>query len=194
MTYLNRGQEDIALGYIQKAANLDFPEAILKYHELTNEPIPEEQKKFVKQIKSTIEEDFPSICNSSSSQKSGKIQSVTTGNPKVDDLIKKADSGDVNAMYEVGKLYYYGQHVQPNAEYAVHYVKAAADGGNGDACLMFFLMLKNGQGIQQDLQNAFKYFKAAVDKKTASSYVRTWFSLSTRNWLPTKYGRSGEKL
>lgn len=165
LTYLNRGKEDIALGYIQEAANLDFPEAIQKYHELTKEPIPDDQKKLVKHIKSTLEEDFPSIMNPSESPKKKKGKS-STGNPQVDALIKKADSGDVNAMFEVGKMYYYGTNVQPSVESAVHYLKASADGGNVDACIMYYLMLKGGQGVKQDVNLAFKYCKAAADKKS----------------------------
>lgn len=165
LKYINRGDQDIGLGYIQEAANLDFPEAILKLHELTKEPIPKDQKKLVKNIKSTLAEDFPSIVSGSSSSKNTKKQLVT-GNPQADALIKKADSGDSNAMYEIGKMFYYGQNVPASAEYAAYYLKAGADAGNVDACLMYFLMLKSGQGVQQDVKKAFKYCKSAVDKKS----------------------------
>lgn len=144
LQYLQKGNEDIALNYIQEAAEMKLPEAQVKYAQMTNTPVPQEALL--------------------QSQNMYQSKTPTQGHQLTpNELKKRADDGDVSAMFQLGKLYYYGQQVPQNAQYAVYYIKKAADEGETEAQLMFYLMNKEGRGVPQDLQQAFYYCEMAAD-------------------------------
>ena len=69
-------------------------------------------------------------------------------------LERKAKSGDANAMYEFGLLFYDGKIVEQDFRRAKEWFEKAAELGNANA--MYFLgeMYRNGEGVKQDYQKA----------------------------------------
>ena len=79
--------------------------------------------------------------------------------------MEKARAGDVEAMYNLGVSYYYGDGgvEQASGEALVWWGKAAAK-GHSVALYFMGLMHEDGEGTPKNLLNALNYYKQATDK------------------------------
>ncbi len=55
-------------------------------------------------------------------------------------------------------------------EYALEYLKKAAEGGHVEACLSLGVLYFEGDGVKQDYQKAAKYLQKAADEGSAEAY------------------------
>ena len=76
---------------------------------------------------------------------------------------KAADFDNVDAMYKLADMYYYGESVDKDLVKASEYYKKAADNGHVEAMIALAGMYYNGKGGEEDLVKAREYFKKAAD-------------------------------
>ncbi len=74
-----------------------------------------------------------------------------------------AEAGDVNAMYELGKVFYGGLRTYPrNHEEAFRWILRAADAGLAEAQFQAACLLTDGDGVTADKAKAAQYFEKAL--------------------------------
>ena len=94
------------------------------------------------------------------------------------ELFKKANSGDAEAMYELGDIYYFGDGVSedPN-EAAKWYSKAIeafkkdAEAGNSDSMFEVGKMYEYAEGVTQDIDMAIKWYHKAAEAGNAEAML-----------------------
>ena len=74
-----------------------------------------------------------------------------------------AELGDVNAMYELGTMYYKGTGIDKNYETAREWFSKAAEAGNGNAMYYIGNMYYYGQGVPEDRSRATLYWQRAEE-------------------------------
>jgi|GEM_PF-2350504 len=80
---------------------------------------------------------------------------------------QKAEAGDVEAKYNLGRMYYKGESVSQDYKKALKWLFKAAEQGNAGAQNNLGWMYYKGEGISQDYKEAIKWFsKAAVQGNT----------------------------
>ena len=72
----------------------------------------------------------------------------------VEDLTKKAENGDNNAQYQLGKIYANGIDVDQDIDTAIRWYQKAADNGNTDAQYDLGMLYYYGQGVDQNYAKA----------------------------------------
>lgn len=87
---------------------------------------------------------------------------------------KSADSGDSDAQFKMGSLYYasneaYIPIVTQNYSEAFKYLKLASSQGNPNANFLIGKMHELGQGIPQNLKEAFRYYNISSDQGNPES-------------------------
>ncbi len=83
------------------------------------------------------------------------------------ELINKAENGDVNAMVMVGDCFIKGYYTKVDDAQAFKYHKMAADKGHVKASAMTAINYINGIGVKQDKKQGIKYLKYAADNGDA---------------------------
>jgi len=86
-------------------------------------------------------------------------------NPFADDLEKlraRAEVGDSEAQFMLGKLYYYGFGVEQNFEEATKLFGVAAIQGNASAQFLLGEAFEKGSGLKRDYTQAAKWYKQAA--------------------------------
>ena len=86
-------------------------------------------------------------------------------NPIADDLEKlraRAEVGDSEAQFMLGKLYYYGFGVEQNFKEATKLFGAAAIQGHASAQFLFGEAFEKGNGLKRDYTHAAKWYKRAA--------------------------------
>lgn len=99
-------------------------------------------------------------------------------------LMKSADQGNSDAMYQLGNAYTFGTETpklvaDPDAEAARWYFRSAS-AGNADAAYSLGLLFLAGKGVEKNEKEALVWMKQAAKNghKDANSYVQ---SASNRN-------------
>jgi TPR repeat protein len=82
----------------------------------------------------------------------------------INDLISKANSGDVEAQYLLAKRYNAGKKIGKNPAEAFRLFKQAADQGFAGAQRELGKLYLNGAGVKQDYQEAMKWLKFSIDQ------------------------------
>ena len=86
-------------------------------------------------------------------------------NPIADDLEKlraRAEVGDSEAQFMLGKLYYYGFGVEQNFKVAIEWFKASAKKGHASAQFLLGEAFEKGSGLKRDYTHAAKWYKRAA--------------------------------
>ena len=81
-----------------------------------------------------------------------------------ENMAKKADAGDVEAMIDVAGRYYRGAGSPVDYEKAMHYDKMAAEAGNARSMYMVGTYYKRGLGAAKDQKMANEWFRKAALK------------------------------
>lgn len=77
----------------------------------------------------------------------------------LDELIRKANNGDVGAMEELGREYA----IKGNFGQSIEWNQKAASKGSGAAMMALSSLYRNGSGVSVNLNEANKWLKAAAD-------------------------------
>lgn len=86
---------------------------------------------------------------------------------KEDDFLvckQKADQGDTDAQYELGRYYRDGNRAIKSYKNAFKYFKLAADQGHPQAQVSTAFCYEYGDGIEQSNRQAFHYYQLAADQ------------------------------
>ncbi|MCL2139303.1 MAG: sel1 repeat family protein, partial [Treponema sp.] len=79
-----------------------------------------------------------------------------------ENLLKKAEQGDINAQYELGLLYENGKGVSKDSVKAAEWFGKAAEQGNASAQYELGLLYESGQGVSKDSNKAAELFAKAA--------------------------------
>lgn len=80
------------------------------------------------------------------------------------ELVEKADQGDAEALFQVGKCYILGNGVEKDYIKARKFLEKAAKKGHAKAHFFIGLLYFNGHGVEQDLDQANRWFKMADER------------------------------
>lgn len=80
-------------------------------------------------------------------------------------LTVQAESGDADARFALGTLYYYGKGVLRDYQKAAYWYRKAADQGNALAQNALAIMYMKGDGVSRDDRKAFDLFREAARKR-----------------------------
>ena len=103
-------------------------------------------------------------CKDNLQQSSSKKQEVQPEVNYSEELLKKAESGDVTAQFELGWMYYEGNGVAKDAIKAIEWYRKAAMQGDAGAQINLGLMYSQGDGVEQDNVVAYAWFSLAKIK------------------------------
>lgn len=104
----------------------------------------------------------------------GCSDSANTGKPKTPpkltaeqalaELTRKAEAGDAQAQYELGRRYAEGEGVSKDAAKAMEWWNRAAEQGNADAQHRLGVAYHLGEGVKQDLIKAIAWTRKAAEQ------------------------------
>ncbi|KAG0306103.1 hypothetical protein BGZ98_002967 [Dissophora globulifera] len=77
--------------------------------------------------------------------------------------LKASDTGNSDAMFNIGLMYQNGYGVEQNYAKAMEWFLKASDTGNSDAMHNIGVMYRNGEGVEQDHTMAMEWFVKASD-------------------------------
>jgi TPR repeat protein len=80
----------------------------------------------------------------------------------VDKLQSRADAGDSESQFMLGKFYYYGFCVERNYREAIQWFRAAAIQGHASAQFLLGEAYEKGKGLERDYTQAAKWYKRAA--------------------------------
>ena len=86
----------------------------------------------------------------------------TTASLSSADLIKKAEAGDAEAQFQLGRAYEDGESVEQSDELAVHWYRKSAEQGNARAENSLGVMYSRGHGVPRDKEEAFRWYRKAA--------------------------------
>lgn len=87
----------------------------------------------------------------------------------LENCIDAAESGDIQAQFEMGELYYHGERAERDLDQAISWYEQASVQGHPDAQYRLGLMHMNGEGVERNLPQAYIILKmAAVNGQEAA--------------------------
>ena len=75
-----------------------------------------------------------------------------------------AEWGDVDAQYELGYCYYWGEGVEENKAAAVEWYRKAAEQGNAHAQNDLGVCYTNGEGVEENKVEAVNWYRKAAEQ------------------------------
>lgn len=97
---------------------------------------------------------------------------TTYSHVTIPELIELAESGDVDAQYQLGVRYYDGIGVNMNWKLAADYFSLAADQGDPISQYNLGWMFHSGHGVELDYEKAAKYFLLAAEQGLVRAQFR----------------------
>lgn len=91
--------------------------------------------------------------------------------------LKAAELGDAEAMFQVGKAYYFGDGVEQNYNTAMEWYQKAADKGYPGALVWVGYLYDTGCGVPQDYETALEWYQKAAEAGNASAmyYIGNYY-------------------
>jgi hypothetical protein len=90
----------------------------------------------------------------------------------IDKIHAKAEQGDAEAQYNLGRIYANGEGVPPNAVEAVRWFRLGAAQGHADAQNGLGVMYASGRGVPQDDAEAVRWYRLAADQADGNAQFR----------------------
>ena len=90
-------------------------------------------------------------------------------NKELQELIEKAEQGEVDAQNNLGTMYANGEGVPQDYKEAMKWYRLAAEQGDAFAQYALGDMYANGQGVSQDEGEAMKWFRMAAEQGNANA-------------------------
>ncbi len=87
-------------------------------------------------------------------------------------LWEAATSGDVEAIYTLGKRYQDGEGVSPDAQAAVSWFSKGAELGHADSMFMMGIMYQIGQGVEKDNKRASHWFQQSGEAGCTLAWMK----------------------
>ncbi len=86
-----------------------------------------------------------------------------TQQENINDLIKKAEQGDVEAQYNLGYYYHSGEGVEQSEKRALYWWQKAAEQGHAEAQFNLGVVHEKGYGVEQSYEKAIYWFRKACE-------------------------------
>jgi TPR repeat protein len=83
---------------------------------------------------------------------------------QVDEYIRKAEQGDVDAQYNLGVIFYHGEGMARDFQEALTWFQKAAEQDDADAQYNLGFMFGRGEGVKRDHAQSMQWFKRAADQ------------------------------
>ena len=95
------------------------------------------------------------------------------------DTLKRAQAGDVQAMYAVGETYELGMGTISSHSQALKWYRAAAEKGHPEGAYQLGYAYYWGKGVAKDRKQAFDWFQRAAEKgsQAAMPYLSKMYAL-----------------
>ncbi len=81
----------------------------------------------------------------------------------IEEIIEKANLGDAEAQYSLGKAYLSGRHIERDCITAVKWLKSSAAQGNEDAMISLGMCYMRGNGVEKNVLEGIKLWTMAAD-------------------------------
>jgi len=105
----------------------------------------------------------PDTCAANPSPGGGETAPTTAVTPEIRRLIARAEAGDDEAQFELGKCYANGTGVVQDDVQAAAWYRRAAERGNTDAMVAYGRCLIEGRGVRADGGEGGKWFRHATE-------------------------------
>ncbi len=108
------------------------------------------------------------------------------------ELEELANNGDVSAIYQLGKKYFYGSEVEVNFDKARQYFEQAVEKGSIGANYYLGKIFYNGNGVSTDYIKAKEYFEKS---SKANNVFATYYLGKLYYWgdgVPKDYNKANE--
>lgn len=79
-------------------------------------------------------------------------------------LYQQAEAGDVDAMYNLGIMYYNGEGAPKDHQQAMNWFLLAAQQGDADAQFNMGIMTGRGEGVKKDPKTSLQWFQKAAEQ------------------------------
>lgn len=150
----DRGEEDLALSYLEKAANQGHPQAAEVYRQIKER----QDREYAQAVSDYQAENYKEAAYN---------------------FVKLAHRGMAKACYQSGYMYWCGEGVPRDEEIAFSYFKSAADSGYTPGMMACAKLYRSGQGVKEDRGAAHAMIKKAaelgdVEAKLALQQDRTF--------------------
>lgn len=90
---------------------------------------------------------------------------------EIEVLASKAMAGDVEAQFNLGRMYDNGRGVRQDAAQAVAWYEKAAAQGHADAQAYLGVIYLSGRGVRQDYAKAYEWLVQAATRRNADAQV-----------------------
>jgi TPR repeat protein len=102
----------------------------------------------------------------------------------------RAQRGDLEAQFQLGKLYYHGEEIGVDKKQAAAWFTTAAERGSVSAQSFLALMYLTGDGVSQSPETAIKWYEAAAKGGDLSAAQNLAFHFKQGTLLPRDLERS----
>jgi len=107
------------------------------------------------------------------------------------EAVGKAEQGDADAQFNLGKMYFLGQIGAPqDYKKAVYWFEKAADQGNVLAQNLLGYMYSHGQGVTQDYKKAVYWFEKAAEQGDVNVQYNLGYMYNNGEGLPQDYKKA----
>ena len=98
-----------------------------------------------------------------------KYFGYTTSKPSIEiqELVKRAESGDAKAQYDLGMDYYIGQSVRQDLTEAIKWLRKSSDQGNVEAANILAGRYANGEGVTKNPVEATRLLRKTAEQGNA---------------------------
>ena len=107
-------------------------------------------------------------------------------------LQAKAEAGDADARFKLGKAYEEGLGVKSNDEEAAKWYRMAAEQGNAAAQVQLGILLWTGRGVDEDKAQAVAWYRKAAKQGNAAAMFNLGTAYYNGEGLTTDHRRALE--
>ena len=87
-----------------------------------------------------------------------------TQQENINNLIKKAEQGDVEAQFNLGYYYHSGEGVEQSEKKALYWWQKAAEQGHAEAQFNLGVVHEKGYGVEQSYEKAIHWYTKAAEQ------------------------------
>ncbi len=100
---------------------------------------------------------------------------------KTSKLLVKAATGEADAQYSLGELYWLGQILKQDATMAAKWFRLSAEQGNSSAQYMLGWLYVDGNGVDRDVDKALGWYALAAEQGHVDAQLKLGMLLEGRN-------------
>lgn len=90
----------------------------------------------------------------------------------INELLEKANIGDAESQYALGRAYYSGRYVERDYSAAVRWFENSAEQGNEDAMISLGICYMRGNGVEKNVWEGIKMWTMAADRDNKQAMMK----------------------